>query len=67
MATRKSGIKKTLKCMNWNPETSKWGDWAPEEGCREMVEVDEEVEKVLCWRCTGRTTTMNGEYRPWLK
>jgi len=56
-----------LKCMNWNPETSKWGDWAPDGGCREKVEVDSEVAKVLCWRCTSRTTTMNGEYRPHLK
>lgn len=67
MATRKSGIKKTLKCMNSNPDTSKWGDWAPEGGCRETVEVDENVSKVLCWRCTSRTTTMNGEYRKDLK
>jgi len=63
----KTKEKKMLKCMNWNPETSKWGDWAPDGGCREKVEVDSEVAKVLCWRCTSRTTTMNGEYRPHLK
>lgn len=42
--------------MNWDPETSKWGEYAPDEtGCREIVEVDSKTEKVLCWRCTARS------------
>jgi len=53
----KRGTKK-LKCMNWDPETSKWGEYAPDEnGCREIVEVDSKTEKVLCWRCTSRSVT----------
>ena len=53
---------KTLKCMNSNPETSKWGDWAPNGGCKETVDVSEEVAKVLCWKCTTRSTTQPGDY-----
>ena len=47
---------KKLKCQNWDPENSKWGDFAPVDGCKEVVEVPEEVDKVLCWRCTMRST-----------
>ena len=42
--------------MNWDPENSKWGQYAPLEGCNEVVEVPAETEKVLCWRCTMRST-----------
>ena len=47
---------KKIKCMNWDPENSKWGQYAPLEGCNEVVEVPAETEKVLCWRCTMRST-----------
>jgi hypothetical protein len=63
----RTGKKKMLKCMNSKPDQSKWGDWAPDGGCKEKVEVDESVAKVLCWRCTSRTTTMPGDYQPDLK
>jgi hypothetical protein len=56
-----------MRCMNWDPGTSKWGDWAPEGGCPEWVEVDESVTRVLCHRCTARTVTQEGEYKPYLK
>ena len=58
MANYTRGIKtqKELKCMNSDPATSKWRAWAPIGGCDEVVVVDSQVEKVLCWRCTSRTT-----------
>lgn len=53
----RKGTKK-LKCMNHDPENSKWGEYAPDmEGCDEIVEVDEKTTKVLCWRCTSRSVT----------
>lgn len=58
--SRRSKEMKQLKCMNHNPEKSKWGEWAPEGGCDEVVEVDSEVSKVLCWRCTSRTVNEPG-------
>lgn len=56
-----------MKCMNHNPETSKWGDWAPEGGCGNEVMVGPGVAKVLCSDCTQRTVNEKGEYRPHLK
>lgn len=53
--------------MNSNPEKSKWGDWAPEGGCKNSVEVGVDVAKVLCSDCTQRTVNEHGEYRPHLK
>jgi len=47
-----------MLCMNSDPENSKWGDYAPAGGCKEKVKVDQTVTKVLCWRCTSRTTNM---------
>ena len=67
MANYRTGKKKALKCMNSNPDRSKWGDWAPEGGCDMVVEVDENVNKILCWKCTQRTVNETGEYRPHLK
>ncbi len=52
----KSRTNKTLKCMNHDPENSKWGEYAPPGGCDMVVEVDERTTKVLCWRCTNKTT-----------
>ena len=46
---------KQLLCMNSDPETSKWGDYAPLGGCNIVVEVDERTERVLCHKCTMRT------------
>ena len=47
---------KKLKCMNSNVESSKWWKYAPLGGCDEVIEVDVKTEKVLCWRCTSRST-----------
>lgn len=49
---------RAMKCMNHDPENSKWGDYAPAGGCDELVNVDAQVEKVLCWRCTMATTNL---------
>jgi len=56
MANYQRGPKtqKKIKCMNSEPETSKWRAWAPDGGCEEEGIVDEVVDKWLCWRCTGR-------------
>ena len=49
---------KKIKCMNYDPENSKWGEYAPSlNGCDEMVEVPVETTRVLCWRCTMRSTS----------
>jgi len=45
-----------MKCMNSNPEESKWGQFAPSGGCNEVVMVDSSVGKVLCNSCTMRIT-----------
>lgn len=50
----KKGERKVLTCMNGDLENSKYRAWAPLGGCDERVEVDEQVDKVLCWKCTGR-------------
>lgn len=55
MATRTREMRK-MKCMNHDPETSKWGEYAPPGGCDEVVMVDQRTTKVLCWRCTLRST-----------
>lgn len=49
--------RKTLRCMNADPDNSKWGAWAPVGGCQRRVEVDAEVNRVLCWECTSHTTS----------
>ena len=53
-ATRKSG-QKEVKCMNHDPENSKWGQYAPEGGCQETMFIDEGSTRGLCWRCTQRS------------
>jgi hypothetical protein len=65
--TPKNSNLKRMKCMNLDPSRSKWGDWAPEGGCPEEVEVSDYVTRVLCHKCTARTVTQDGEYRPHLK
>lgn len=45
----------SMKCMNSNPEESKWGAFAPKGGCTETVMVDSNTSKVLCSRCTSRS------------
>lgn len=48
---------KKIKCMNWEPENSKWGEYAPSlNGCDNIVEVPVETTKVLCHQCTSRST-----------
>ncbi len=65
MATFKSRSKEQtlMNCMNHNPATSRWQDWAPEGGCKNKVMVGSEVAKVLCSTCTLKTTIEPGEYR----
>ena len=56
MARKRTAIKrrtgadsyKKIKCMNHDPENSKWGEYAPSlNGCDEIVEVPVETERVL--------------------
>jgi len=46
---------KKIKCMNHNPEESKWGQYAPIDGCKVIVEVPVETDRVLCHQCTSRS------------
>ena len=49
---------KNLKCQNSDLETSKYAKYAPVEGpCTEVVNVPEEVTRVLCYRCTSRSAS----------
>jgi len=49
---------KNLKCQNSDPDTSKYAKFAPLDGpCTEVVNVPEEVTRVLCYRCTSRSAT----------
>jgi len=50
----KEGQLRKVKCMNSDPMKSKWGNWAPVGGCTEVIEVDENCARALCWRCTNR-------------
>ena len=60
---KKGGFEsKKIKCMNHDPENSKWGQYAPMGGCNEIMEVGIEVERALCWRCTSSSVTnMRGQ------
>ena len=43
-------------CQNSNPESSKWGEFAPEDGpCKNWVEVGANATAVLCSDCTQRS------------
>lgn len=49
---------KDLKCQNSNPDTSKYAKYAPIEGpCTEVVNVPDNVDRVLCYRCTSRSAS----------
>ena len=50
---------KMLKCMNHDPATSKYGEFAPRGGCDVVVEVDGNTAKVLCSKCTQRVVNLN--------
>ena len=54
---RKTGADsyKKINCMNHNPDESKWGQYAPIDGCKNIVEVPVETDKVLCHQCTSRS------------
>ena len=55
---RTSAQYKNLKCQNSDLETSKYVKFAPLDGpCNEVVNVPEEVERVLCYRCTSRSAS----------
>jgi hypothetical protein len=53
---------KTVKCMNHEPETSKWGKYAPDGGCKEMMSIDIKSTRGLCFRCTSRSVTNMNNY-----
>lgn len=63
----KSSERIMMKCMNNKPDQSKWGDWAPDGGCKNEVLVGMDVAKVLCSACTQRTVNEPGDYRRDLK
>ena len=49
---------KNLKCQNSDLETSKYVKFAPLDGpCTEVVNVPDEVTRVLCYRCTSRSAS----------
>jgi negative regulator of sigma E activity len=49
---------KNLKCQNSDPDTSKYAKFAPLDGpCTEVVNVPDEVTRVLCFKCTSRSAT----------
>ena len=49
---------KNLKCQNSDPDTSKYAKFAPLYGpCTEVVNVPDEVTRVLCFKCTSRSAT----------
>ena len=54
---RKTGADsyKKIKCMHHNPDERKWGQYAPIVGCKNIVEVPVETDKVLCHQCTSRS------------
>ena len=56
----KRGNLRLIKCMNSFPSHSKWGRWAPEGGCDEKIEVDDNCRHALCWKCTHRV--MGGQH-----
>jgi hypothetical protein len=53
---------KLVKCMNHDPETSKWGQYAPDGGCDETMYIDEKSDRGLCFRCTSRSVTNMNDY-----
>lgn len=54
----KSWEYKNLKCQNSDLETSKYAKYAPLDGtCKEIVSVPENVERVLCFKCTMRSAS----------
>ena len=55
---KNSGQYKDLKCQNSDPDTSKYAKYAPLDGpCTEIVNVPEEVTRVLCFKCTSRSAS----------
>jgi hypothetical protein len=47
---------RTMICQNSEPENSKWGEFAPEDGpCSTWVPVGETATAVLCSDCTQRS------------
>jgi hypothetical protein len=50
---------KTSKCINANPQKSRWGDWAPAGGCTNKVYVSEGASGRLCSECTQRVVTQS--------
>jgi len=48
---------KLVKCMNHDPEASKWGQYAPDGGCSEKLYIDEASTAGLCWKCTSSSVS----------
>lgn len=55
---RTAGQYKNMLCQNSDLETSKYVKFAPLDGpCTEVVNVPEEVTRVLCYKCTSRSAS----------
>lgn len=58
VASRRNTETKSMKCVNSDPDNSKWGYVAPKGGCENVVNnVDANTTSVLCWQCTSKTTS----------
>ena len=53
---------KEVKCMNWEPENSKWGHYAPVGGCKEMMKIDENSTKGLCSKCVSASVNQLSKF-----
>jgi len=50
---------KVVKCMNNEPSTSKYGEFAPVGGCDATIEIDAKSVRGLCSDCTQRVVNLN--------
>lgn len=50
---------KIVKCMNNEPATSKYSEFAPLGGCDESIEIDSKSVRGLCSDCTQRVVNLN--------
>jgi hypothetical protein len=64
MAKKEISGNKIVKCMNHDPENSKWGQYAPNGGCKEMMSIDINSTRGLCSRCTSRSVTNMNDFGP---
>jgi len=62
MAKTERAGSKEVKCMNHDPENSKWGQYAPDGGCDETMYIDQNSDRGLCFRCTSRSVSNITDY-----